>query len=504
MRNSSSSDKNKQYFNTDHLKTDLKSRSVKSGAVTIVSQVTKFTLQMGSTAVLGRLLVPEDYGLFGMVTIVTSFALLFNDLGLSAATVQNAEINHKQVSNLFWINIAISFITTSVVAALAPAIAWFYNEPRLIGMTLALSINFIFGGLAAQHSALLRRQMRFTILGQLDILSMLVGVGTAIVCAWYGLGYWSLVYMQWASLATTAIGVWAACGWRPGLPVRRGGIGSMLAFGRDLTGFRIVNYFTRNLDNLLIGRYWGPQELGLYAKAYQLLLLPMQQISYPVTNVALPALSHLQSEPERYRSFYCKAILLITSIGMPIVGFMFSSADKVILILLGRDWLGAVDIFRFLMPAAFVDTYSVATGWVYQSLGRTDRQFRWGLIMSSITAIIFIVSVQWGAIGVAAGFGISRPILQLPSVIHCYKGTPLRLMDLVKSIYRPALASLGAMTLLIGFNQIVLTNFHLLLELLIDFVVYSLFYISIWMVLPQGRETFLEIVNLKKSLKTKS
>ncbi|MGL5794209.1 MAG: lipopolysaccharide biosynthesis protein, partial [Waterburya sp.] len=421
-KSSQDSAKNKyqDYFNTAHLKTNLKQRSLRGGAVTIFAQASKFILKFGSTAILARLLSPEDYGLIGMATVVVGFVEYFKDLGLSTATIQRAEINHQQVSTLFWINLGVSLLVALIVALLAPAIALFYHEPRLQPITLGLAINFIFGGLTVQHQALLRRQMQFTSLAKIEVVSMAVGVIAAIVAAYYGLQYWALVVMLMGTTIANAIGVWIVCGWRPGLPSLNSKVGSILAYGGNLTGFSLVNYFSRNLDNLLIGKRWGSEQLGLYAQAYKLLLLPIQQINTPIDGVALPTLSSLQTEPEKYSRYYYKAILLITTLGMPIVAFMFADADKVILLMLGEQWLGAVPLFQFLIPAAFIGTFNVAPGWVYQSLGRTDRQFRIGIVIATITSIIFLVSVNWGAIGVAVAYGLSQPILMIIVIYHCY------------------------------------------------------------------------------------
>ena len=116
-------------FDTDHLKTDLKGRSVRGVAVTMLGQGSRFVIQTASAMVLARLLVPADFGLIAMVTALTGFAVLFKDLGLSMATIQKAEITHEQISMLFWVNVAVSGLITMITAALAPAIAWFYNKP---------------------------------------------------------------------------------------------------------------------------------------------------------------------------------------------------------------------------------------------------------------------------------------------------------------------------------------------------------------------------------------
>ncbi|MGD1918579.1 MAG: lipopolysaccharide biosynthesis protein [Pleurocapsa sp.] len=327
--------KQENYFNTEHLKTDLKQRSVRGGVVTIASQASKFTLKFGSIAILARLLPTEDYGLIGMATVIIGFVEYFKDLGLSAATIQQQKINHQQVSTLFWINLGVSFLIALIVALIAPAIAAFYHEPRLKAITLGLAINFIFGGLTIQHQALLKRQMQFTNLAKIEIVSMLVGVVVAIVAAYSGLGYWSLGLMTLATGIINAMGVWIACRWRPGLPSRGSGVRSLLTYGRNLTSFRLINYFSRNLDNILIGRRWGSQQLALYAQAYRLLLLPIQQINSPIHSVAIPTLSSLQGEPEKHGRYYYKAILLITTLGMPIVAFMFATAHDLILLMLG-------------------------------------------------------------------------------------------------------------------------------------------------------------------------
>lgn len=504
MKSISSEDKNDIYFRTDHLKKDLKGRSVRGGAITIAAQGSKFVLRMGSTVFLARLLAPEDYGLIGMATVIIGFVNLFKDLGLSAATIQKSEINHKQVSTLFWINLAISCLVGLLVAVSAPVVAWFYNEPRLAKITLVLASSFIFGGLTVQHQALLKRQMQFTTLAKIDIISMLLGLVTGVIAAWYGLSYWALVLMQIASAITNAVGVWITCGWRPGAPIKGSGVGSMLAFGGNLTGFRVFNYFSRNLDNVLIGRYWGSQELGLYAKAYQLVLLPIQQINNPVNSVALPALSSLQNEPEKYCRYYYKAILLITTLGMPIVGFMFASADKVILLMLGQQWLGVVPLFQFLMPAAFIGTFNVATGWVYQSLGRTDRQFRIGIVTSTLNSIIFLISVRWGAIGVAAAYGLSQPLLLLFTIIYCYQGTPLKVFDLMKTLFKPTFASIGAAIAIMGISGLLNISINTVLSLFIDIVLYTFIYFGIWILLPNGKSTLFEILQITKNLKSKT
>ena len=495
---------NDDFFQTKHLQKDLKQRTVRGGAVTMINQVFKLSLRMGSTVFLARLLAPEDYGLLGMVTVITGFVELFKDMGLSAATVQQPEINHRQVSTLFWINIAMGSLLCLLVAALSPAIASFYDRPELVGITLLLAGNFFISSFGSQHNALLKRQMRFYSIARVDIIATFISLVAAIVLAHYGAGYWALVWMQVIAAIVNVVGLWIASDWRPGMPVRNSGIRSMVAFGGNLTGFRCFNHFSRNFDNFLIGSYLGPQSLGIYAKAYQLLLLPVQQINTPVNSVAISALSSLQSKPKEYRAFYRQAILTITTLGMPIVALMFASADKVILILLGEKWLEVVPLFQLLAPAAFIGTFNVATGWVYQTLGRTDRQFRSGIVFSLINIAIFMAAIKYGITGVATAYGISQPLLVIPKIIYCYHQTPLKFSDFIQSIYKPAIASIGAATILIQLDLLLNYQVNLFLSLIIDCFSYGLLYLFIWLLLPNGRQTLIKILQRVKILPQKN
>jgi len=436
------------FLRTDHVAADLKRTAVRGGTITITAQGLKFLLSIGATMALARLLTPGDFGLVAMVAAFTGFVAVFKDLGLAMATVQRPSIDHRQVSTLFWLNLLISAAVMVSVAALAPAVAWFYKEPRLLGVTLALGATFLFGGLTVQHHALLRRQMRFGALAGIEIGALLAGAAAAVVLALAGAGYWALVLRPIAVAAATAAGVWILCGWRPGHPTRGSGVRAMLAFGGNLTGFSLVDYFSRNLDNVLIGWRWREQQLGFYSRAYQLLLLPLQQINAPLASVAIPTLSRLQDDPARYRRYYCNAMSLLAYVATPFIVGMIVLSDEVIAIVLGNQWMEAGRLFRVLAIAALGQPAAAANGWVYISLGRARRLLAWGLISMPIFAAGFVVGLRWGALGVAAAYAICALALRVPGWLFAFHGSPIRLRDLAAATWRPtaiSVALLGAM-----------------------------------------------------------
>ncbi len=498
--NSASSGKNQEFFDTSHLTKDLKGRSVRGGMVTVGAQGVRFALQLGSTAVLARLLTPADYGLVAMVAVVMNFAMMFKDMGLSMATVQKAEINHGQISNLFWFNVVVSFCLFIVVIALSPVVAWFYGEPRLTAITMALACSFILGGLTVQHQALLRRQMQFGKLALVEVGAMLGGITVAVASALLGAEYWALVYMQIANALVMAITVWFACNWRPTRPKRGTGVKPMLAFGGHLTGFGFVNYFARNLDKLLIGKVWGGVQLGLYSKAYGLLTLPLSQINAPISAVAIPTLSRLQGDAEKYRKYYLKAISLIAFISMPLVMYMFVMSEEIIHLVLGEQWTGAARIFRVLGIGAFVQPISVTAGWVFVSTGHADRMFRWAIIAVPIIILSFMVGLPFGAYGVALSYSIANVILVVPQLFYAFRTTVITVMQVIRSILVPLTASLTAAL------AITLMKNHVNLSvglggLLLAFVTMAFLYSSIACCMCRSLAPFREFAFLYQSIR---
>lgn len=431
-----------RFFDTMHLNTDLKKRSIHSGVVTLTSQGLLFLITLGSTMVLARLLTPQDYGMIAMVATFTGFASIFGDLGLSTATIQRPEINQKQVSNLFWINVVLGIAITILITMFSPVAAWFYKTPQLLWVTAALSLNFLVTGLAIQHKALLTRQMKFWPIAKIEIGSTLAGITVAMYMAMQGYQYWALVCNSLVASASRVAGFWIVSDWRPSLPQRKSGVRSLLRFGTDIAGFNIINYFSRNFDNILIGIYWGAVALGLYSKAYQLLMMPISILREPLSRVAMPSLSRLQYQPDQYRSFYIKFISILAFCSMPMVVYMFVCSDNIIRLILGAQWLEASEIFKILSVAGFIQPVATSRGMVLLSIGQSRKCFRWGGINGVATVLSFIIGLPWGGEGVAIAYTISNYLILYPSLLYVFKDTPIRVIDFFLAISKPAVASI--------------------------------------------------------------
>src|SRR5258708_10768277 len=218
------------YFEDHKESRDLGRLALRGGATSVAMQYANGVLQIAGAIALARLLAPEDFGLVAIVTVLTSFAPWLIDFGLGDATTQRSKITRSQVSSLFWLSSGIGLAIAVVVAACSPLIAWIYREPRLEAIALYTAITFVLFGVSNQHLALLRRTMQFARIAKIQILSALIGVGVAIFMAICGYGYWALAFRPIVSSVFVAIGAWLVCRWRPGFPVRVGGVKSVGRF----------------------------------------------------------------------------------------------------------------------------------------------------------------------------------------------------------------------------------------------------------------------------------
>ena len=330
----------------------LGAQTFRGSWISVGGQGAQLVVRLASTVVLARLLTPDAYGLTAMVTVVTGFVGLFKSLGLATATIQAPRLSERELSGLYWINALIGVVAMLLTLALAPAMSWFYAEPRVAPLMAGLSVTFLFGGFAVQPAALLRRRLQFASIAAIELAAVAVGAVTAVLLARAGAGPWALVAGVVSTELSNLVLVSVVVDWKPMRPSFNTSLGHLLGLGRDLTMFNVLNYWARNLDNFLIGRFWGAAELGLYGRAYQLLLLPLQQVTTPLAPVAIAALSRLQQDGPRFRSAYVRILEKVSIVCMPLTTFLFFNAREVVALVLGAKWLEVAPIFAALAAAA--------------------------------------------------------------------------------------------------------------------------------------------------------
>jgi O-antigen/teichoic acid export membrane protein len=434
-------------LNTDHLQADLRGRSVRGGVLNVTSQGAQFLFQTVATVALARLLTPAEFGLVAMVSTVTGVGQAFADLGLSEATIQRKEISHEQVSTLFWINFAVGLGLMLVTVALAPLLARFYREARIVNITLLVSLTFLIGGLRVQPDAILKRQMRFSSLAIRDVVSCALAVAIAITMAWRGAGYWALVALPLTQNFAQMALSWLMAKWRPGLPHRDAEVGSMIAFGGNVAASYFIFSVSRNADNVLIGRYLGADPLGLYSRAYNLLMLPVRQLSAPVGSVAIPAFSRTQDDPERFARYYLRTVNLILWISALVFGFLFVAARPVIVVVLGNQWREAAPIFQILAISALGQLLLDSTTWLFVSRGQSQQFLKLWLIISPIIVGGYAIGLPFGIKGVALSGSLVLLGILPWALKFAFRGTHLTLRRLGRALLYPIALSFAGVFL---------------------------------------------------------
>jgi PST family polysaccharide transporter len=416
---------------------DLKGKTIRGGLARLGAQGANFLLRVGALMVLARLLSPKDFGLVGMVTAVTGILTLFRDFGLSSAAVQRPTVSDQQISTLFWINILLGALLALILAAIAPLIAAFYDEPRLIAVTVVLATTFLFNAAGIQHSALLQRQMRFTAMAVISVISLISGSAIAIGGAEAGYGYWALVGMSVTTPLIATIGFWLTTRWVPGMPRRVPEIRSMLHFGGTLTLNWLVAYVAYNAEKVMIGRFWGADAIGIYGRGYQLVNIPTDNLNAAVGEVAFSALSRLQNDPIRLRSYFLKGLSMVLGLTLPITIACALFADDVVLFVLGPQWKETAAIVRLLAPTVAIFAIINPLGWFVYSIGLVTRCLKIALTFAPVMIIGCIIGLAYGPRGVAFAYSTVMVVWVIPLILWCVHGTAISLWDIFLAASRP-------------------------------------------------------------------
>jgi O-antigen/teichoic acid export membrane protein len=414
----------------------LGAKAAQGAGVTLASQGVRFVLQFGSLIVLARLLTPAEFGLVAMVTAITGVAEIVRDFGLSTAAIQAKTISDDERTNLFWVNLGIGAGCAALAAAASPLIEKLYGTAHVASITLALAGLFVVSGANTQFRAELSRTLRFTALATTDVLAQSTGAGVAIGMATAGCGYWSIVGQQATFVITTFLSNVRFCRWRPGWYCRGVPIGRFFRFGFGVLGTQILGYGANNVDNVAIGAVYGAGPLGLYGRAYQLLMVPLQQINTPLLRVVLPVLSRVQNDATVFMRYVGNAQL----VGSHVLGTGFAVAAGLavpeVAVLFGSDWSGVAPIFAVLAIGGMFRALMSVPFWIYLSLGRSGAQLRMTLITHTVIVALILAGLPWGPVGVAVGHSVGYLIGWTTSLWHVNRTTGLPTGPLFSSAAR--------------------------------------------------------------------
>lgn len=473
--------------------------AARGAAVTVAAQIARMALQLISVVTLARLLTPSDFGIVAIGLLVVGFGELFRDFGLSQAAVQAPELSTDTRTNLFWINAAFGVGLAVLCYLAAWPVAAVTDAPEVIGVCHALALTFVFNALAAQYRAGLMRQLRFTALSLLEVVAAAAGLTVAIAGAVAGIGYWALVAQQLTTIIVTLIALVAMGRWLPGLPNRRGDVRSFLSFGWNLVASQVVAYIASNVDTAIVGTRYSTATLGLYNRAFQLVVVPVGQIRAPLTNVALPVLSRLRDSDVEFNRFVVRAQLVMGYALCLALGFVAVAADPIVRVLLGPDWGDSTFFLRCFSAAAMFQTLAFVGFWVYLSRALTHVLFRYSMVSAAIKISCVVIGAFWGPTGIAIGFAVA-PALSWPiSLWWLSRHAPIRLGMLYAGAGR--ILGMTAVGIAVAVPVVLWTSFPPLAELALLAVAYAAG-LLILLSIPRYRKDAADIIATMKLVRS--
>jgi O-antigen/teichoic acid export membrane protein len=379
-----------------------------------LAQVGKLGLQLVCIFTLARILPPTDYGLMAMATTIIAFAALLRDMGTGTALIQKASVNSELVSSVFWFNAILGLFLTILFAGLAPIIADGFREPRLMDVLLVLSPVFLVAALGIVQQALLERESKFKRIAMIELVSGLFALACALLTAWKGGGVYALVVQSLVTACISTGLLWLLSRWRPKFRAKVSSLKEIWHFSGNVFLFNTVNYFHRNADSMLIGRFLGANELGFYNIAYRILLVPLQTITFAINRASLPAYSRNQSNKAQIAEHYLHTLETIAFLTAPLMAFLWTFREPLLTVCLGSSWLKAANVIAWLAPVGFLQSMVSTSGAVLNALGRADILRNLGFIGVPFLLFSFVVGLPWGIEGVAAAYCLANIIWVYP------------------------------------------------------------------------------------------
>lgn len=357
-------------------------------------------------AVLARLLTPAEYGMVAIVSVFLAFFNLLSNFGLAPAIVQNKTLTKDEISSIFSFSILFGLILAIIFYLLAPLIASFYNDNTLINIARLMSFAIIFQSLTAVPYALNIKKLKFKQVGIIKLVVHVISGSVAIILAYKGFSYYALVINSILSGLLTFAFFYFLEPIKISFIIRVKALKKIAQFSTYQFLFQFINYFAINADNFLVGKIFGDSALGFYSKAYQLMTMPVKNLTFVITPVLQPILSEYQNEKKVIYNLYYKMVKLLALIGFPLSVFLFFSGSEIITILYGSQWGQSIPIFKLLALTIGFHIVLSTSGSIFQALNRTDLLFYAGLIGSILTVLGISYGIFIGKTLVSIGYGL--------------------------------------------------------------------------------------------------
>ena len=373
---------------------------------TALSKYSNIVVGIFISMVLARLLTPDEFGIVAMISVFITFFGRLSSFGIAPAIVQNKSLSEEDVSSIFSFSIAIGLFLSAIFFFISPLIATFYNQPVLINLSRLMALAILFNSLQVVPNAQNLKKLRFKQIGIISVIVNMVCGIIAIILAYLDFSYYALVINSILTGLFTFIAYYILSPVKPSLWIQMSSIRKIARFSTYQFFFNFINYFSRNLDNLLIGKYFNSSALGLYDKSYKLMKMPLQNLTFVITPVLHPVLSNYQNDKRLIYNAYYKIVKLLSLIGFPLSVFFYFCAPEIINIMYGPQWVQSIPVFKLLALSIGTQMVLSSTGSIFQATNRTDLMFLSGLLSTILTVVGIIYGVFIGKSLVSVSYGI--------------------------------------------------------------------------------------------------
>lgn len=407
----------------------------------IASVIGRQVPQMIAALVLARVLGPETYGVISAATVYTTLTTLLLDQGLAVALVQRPLLSEKLPGAIATVNLLSGLLLAGLTITASGVVADFFSAPALRPLLMVLSLGLLLKSAAIAPRAMLQRKLDFRSIGYADIVGGVTGSAVAILAVSLGADVWS---MAWQALATdliiTVILLVRAPVTPPNLRFRE--VREVLPFSLRVFGSSALAYLSRNLDNILVGKYLGVASLSLYSMSYRVLVVPVQMIGQTVNRVVFPLFSRMVGQPQQMARGLLATTEMLAFAAIPLMLGLSAAAPQLVLLVLGEEWIAAAPVLTLLCVAGARETVFYITQPLMRAKGAGKLIFRYEWLAAAVQLGGIIIGLQFGVVGVAAGVLTSGFVLT-PVLLTIQRSlTGVRIRDQLGRIAPPLHASL--------------------------------------------------------------
>jgi O-antigen/teichoic acid export membrane protein len=454
-------------------------------------------LNLVTLSILAHLLVPENFGIVGLATVVIEYLWVFRDLGLGAAIIQRKESVEESANTAFILNIVAGIALTALTVLLAPFAAQFFREEQVTLVMRWLSLTFVLNSFGSVHYVLLQRDLDFKKKMVPDLGNTVVKAIISIGLALAGFGVWALVIGQLVGTAVAALLVWVIVPWKPQLTWNTNIAKELFRYGASIMGVNLLGVWVDSFDYLIIGRVYAAASLAIYTLAYRLPEMLVINILWTLTAVLFPTFSSFQDERDALKKVFLSVVRYVELFVIPLCMGMFVAADPIIRVVFGEQWGESIPILRVLSLYALVVSIGFNAGDIYKAVGRPDILLKVAMPIAGIRIISLLVGAQFSLFGVAVAHLVAAIIGTSIQLMVASRILSITLLDILRQLR----AFVGAGGLLaLAVPALYLARGYLpLIQLIVVVAAGAIGYIGmIWLVERDSLMKLVEIVGFRR------